>query len=144
MKLKEKTIGLPLISDPILLSQALTHSSYSNENPGTDDYERLEYLGDAVVGLVVATKLFKDYPHLNEGDLTKLRADIVNEKSLAAIAAKLNLGELAKVGNGSRKQKEQYNSSVLSDLFESITGAYYIDSSFKEARIWLEQILFSQ
>lgn len=132
---------LPAIKDISLLDEALTHRSFSNENPGSKDYERLEFLGDAVISLFVAAELIKKYPEASEGELTVFRANLVNQKSLAEIAKKLNLDKLIKVGKGSQIQNDNESTAVLCDVLESITGAYYLESSYIVTADWLKTVI---
>lgn len=118
--------------DEELLITALTHSSYANENKlGVDGYnERLEFLGDAVLSLIVSQYLYKKYPHYPEGELTKIRAKVVCELSLAKAAEKINLGKYLLLGKGEEATGGRYRESILADASEAITGAIYMDSDF--------------
>jgi ribonuclease-3 len=109
-----------------LLRQALTHRSYS-----TDHNERLEFLGDSLVNCVVAFELYRKFPQLNEGELSRLRANLVNQSSLLAVAQKLNLGEFVALGEGERKSGGSQKPSILADTVEAIIGAIFLDSSFQ-------------
>lgn len=112
-----------------LLDEALTHRSYAPKNN-----ERLEFLGDGILNFVIAHELFKSYPDVQEGDLSRLRANLVNKESLAEIANKLNLGEVIKLGSGELKSGGFRRPSILADAVESIFGAVYCDSGFDSAR----------
>ncbi len=119
-----------------LLYNALTHSSYCNESkgPSLENNERLEFLGDAVLELVVSQLLYKEYKDFSEGELTKMRAKIVCSNTLAQIAWKLNLGEYIIMGKGEVNQGGRKRKSVLADGLEAIIGAIYLDSGLKEIK----------
>lgn len=123
--------------DEELLITALTHSSYANENKlGVEGYnERLEFLGDAVLSLIVSQYLYKKYPHYPEGELTKIRAKVVCESSLAKAAEKINLGKYLLLGKGEESTGGRYRESILADASEAITGAIYMDSDFETVNI---------
>ncbi len=110
----------------LLLEEALTHRSYAAKNN-----ERLEFLGDGILNFVIADELFKSYPKVQEGDLSRLRANFVNKESLADIAAELNLGDVIKLGSGELKSGGFRRPSILADTVESILGAVYCDSGFQ-------------
>lgn len=119
--------------DEELLITALTHSSYANENKlGVEGYnERLEFLGDSVLSLIVSQYLYKKYPHYPEGELTKIRAKVVCESSLAKAAEDINLGKYLLLGKGEESTGGRYRESILADASEAITGAIYMDSDFE-------------
>lgn len=122
-----------------LHNQALTHRSYVNEtNKKMDDYERLEFMGDSVLGLIITEHLFRKYPQFDEGKMTALRAKIVREESLAVYAREMNLGAYMKLGNGEEKNGGRNRDSVLANVFEALLGAIYIDSGLDAARIMLD------
>ena len=112
-----------------LLDEALTHRSYAAKNN-----ERLEFLGDGILNFVIAHELFKLYPDVQEGDLSRLRANLVNRESLAEIAKQLNLGEVIKLGSGELKSGGFRRPSILADTVESILGAVYSDGGFDSCR----------
>ena len=117
--------------DPDLLLQALTHKSFSNEQ--ADDIlhnERLEFLGDAVLELAVSEYVFHKYPDIPEGGLTRIRAEVVSEKGLAAIARALELGAGLRLGKGEEKSGGREKASLLSDALEALLGAIYCDAGF--------------
>lgn len=118
------------------LVSALTHSSYVNENKlkAIDSNERLEFLGDAILGLVVSEHLYKKYPMYPEGKLTKLRAKIVCEQSLAYVAKKKNVGKYLLLGKGEEATGGRERESILADTVEAIIGAIYLDSSYEKVR----------
>ncbi|MDX1442440.1 MAG: ribonuclease III [Gammaproteobacteria bacterium] len=115
-------------SDESRLQRALTHRSFGNENN-----ERLEFLGDAVLGMVIADVLFHREGRLAEGDLSRLRASLVNRDSLAELAGALELDTILRLGGGEMKSGGARRSSVLADAFEAIIGAIYIDGGFEAA-----------
>lgn len=116
-------------NDISLLEEALTHRSYSSRNN-----ERLEFLGDGILNFVIAHELFKSYPDVQEGDLSRLRANLVNKDSLAEIAGHLVLSEVIKLGSGELKSGGFRRPSILADAVESIFGAVYCDGGFEPCR----------
>ena len=127
-------------SDPALLVRALTHRSA----PGRMHNERLEFLGDAVLGLVVAAELCSRRPELEEGDLTRLRAHLVRRETLAAIAAEIDLGMHLALGQGERRNGGQQRSSTVADALEALVGATYLDSGFDGARALVLRLFASR
>lgn len=115
--------------DPLRLQQALTHRSYAHLNN-----ERLEFLGDALINAVIAEALFHLRPQAEEGALSRLRASLVCEESLAQLARELELGPLLRLGEGELKSGGWRRASVLADAFEALIGAVYLDSSFESAK----------
>ena len=113
---------------PALLAQALTHRSYANTNN-----ERLEFLGDGVLNFVIAHQLFERFPELPEGDLSRLRAQLVRESTLFEIAQTLKIGELLNLGEGELKSAGWRRPSILSDALEAIIGASYLEGGFPTA-----------
>ncbi len=124
-------LGVPL--GPELLDRALTHRSYAYENGGLPTNERLEFLGDSVLGLVVTDTLFREHPDLPEGQLAKLRAAVVNMRALAGVARDLELGRHIKLGRGEEGTGGRDKSSILADTLEAIIGAVYLDRGLGEA-----------
>jgi ribonuclease III len=120
---------------PKLLAEALRHRSYVNENPpdGLADNERLEFLGDAVLGLAVGHLLMDNRPDLSEGDLSRTRAGLVNETQLADIARSLEIGNHLQLGRGERQTGGQNKNSILADAFEAVVAAIYLDGGFDAA-----------
>jgi len=114
-----------------LLVQALTHRSYCAENSDVSSNERLEFLGDSVLGLVVTNKIFNSYPDLSEGQLAKLRASVVNTVALAEIAEHLELGKYVRLGKGEDSSGGRSKQSILADTTEAVIGAIYIDSGWQ-------------
>ena len=119
--------------DPALLRAALTHSSYANENRknGMLSNERLEFLGDSVLGMTVAELIFRNMPRMPEGQMTRLRAELVCEKSLASLAAVFGLGESLMLGRGEEKGGGRNRPSILADAVEAVLAAIYIDGGFR-------------
>lgn len=118
-----------------LLIESLRHSSFVNEQPNTDlkDNERLEFLGDAVLNLVVGHILMKKYPDLKEGDLSRMRANLVNESQLASIARGIDLGSHIQLGRGEIQSEGWNKQSILANTFEALVAAIYIDGGFDVA-----------
>lgn len=118
-----------------LLEEALRHSSFVNEQAeiGMRDNERLEFLGDAVLNLVVGDILMQRYPDSEEGDLSRMRANLVNETQLAAIASSLNLGSYLQLGKGEIQTNGREKSSILADTLEAVMAAIYLDGGFEAA-----------
>ncbi|MBA7710771.1 Ribonuclease 3 [subsurface metagenome] len=116
-------------NDPSLLEQALVHRSYINENPdfALASNERLEFLGDAVLGLVVAEKLYQDFPHFTEGEMTKLRAALVCQNTLTRIARTIGLGDYLYLGKGEEASGGRRKSANLSRALEAVIGAIFLD-----------------
>jgi len=115
--------------DTALLDEALTHRSFAAKNN-----ERLEFLGDGILNFVIADELFKLYPDVQEGDLSRLRATLVDKESLAEIAGYLKLGEVIQLGSGELKSGGFRRPSILADAVESIFGAVYCDGGFEPSR----------
>lgn len=118
-----------------LLEQALTHRSKSEIN-----YERLEFVGDGILDYVIALNLFQKYPQLKEGDLSKIRAALVNQDSLAIIAKSINLNKFLCLGDGEEKSGGRDRESILADSLEAIFAAISLDSSAENARILIEKL----
>lgn len=121
-----------VFTDPSLLLEALTHTSFSAEN-SAPSYERLEFLGDAVLGLVTASTIFDSYPEAPEGEMTKLRAVVVDQRSLAAVGRDLGVPDHIRVGRGEERAGGRDRDSIVSDVVEAILGAVYIDGGWAEA-----------
>ena len=117
------------------LAESLRHSSFVNENLDLDiqDNERLEFLGDAVLNLVVGHMLMVRYPDLKEGDMSKMRANLVNESQLASIAQEMNLGSYLQLGKGEIQTKGWEKPSILANTFEAVIAAIYLDGGFDAA-----------
>lgn len=128
-----------------LLRQALTHSSYANEKhmKKLSDNERLEFLGDAVLEVVSSEFLYQNYPNLPEGDLTKLRASIVCEPTLAMCTRELELGKYLYLGKGEEQTGGRNRKSILSDALEAVIGAIYLDGGFEEAGKFIRRFILT-
>jgi len=124
-------------ADPSLLELAFTHPSWSYEHDGTRGNERLEFLGDAVIDLVVAHLLFDAQPDWPEGDLTRARRALVNNRNLAEYARELELGDLVRLGRGERRAGGAERERLLGNLFEAVVGALYLDGGLEEATRFL-------
>jgi ribonuclease-3 len=126
-----------------LLEEALTHKSFSNEWQGetVPFNERLEFLGDAVLDLVVSRYVYRRFAAAPEGELTRIRAEVVNEKSLAQVARKLELGEYFRLGKGEEKSGGRNKDSLLANALEAFLGAVFCDGGFEEARQVAERLL---
>ncbi len=122
-------------SDPGLFTRALTHRSHGGAN-----YERLEYLGDAVLTFVVAEMLFRRYPDASEGELSRYRASLVSGETLAALAAELDLGTQLRLGDGEMKSGGQRRATILADALEALFGAVYLDRGLDAARRVAERL----
>ena len=116
-----------------LLLQALRHRSWCAENPGWESNERLEFLGDSVLGLIVTTHLFRTYSDIPEGELTKVRASVVNSATLAEVAIELDLGPSLMLGKGEDQSGGREKPSILADATEALIGACYIDQGWDAA-----------
>ncbi len=140
----QKLIGLQFKNTDNLKS-AISHSSYVNEIKLNKwhDYERLEFLGDAVLEIVSSEYLFKKYPELPEGELSKLRASLVCESSLAFTAKRMNLGDYILLGKGEDQSGGRCRNSILSDVFEAIIGAVFMEFGFDVAKEYVERILLN-
>ena len=129
-----------------LLSEALNHSSYANEHRSAQvsSNERLEFLGDSVLGFVTAEFLFKTYGKLPEGDLTRIRAALVCEQSLHEVAKSLDLGQYLKLGKGEEAGGGRERQSILADATEAVFAAVYLDGGIEKARELIHRVLLSK
>ena len=129
--------------NPSLLSEALSHSSYANEHraAGLSSNERLEFLGDSVLGFVTAEFLFTQHPGMPEGDLTRIRAALVCEQSLYEVARKLGLGRYLKLGRGEEAGGGRERISILADATEAVFAAVYLDGGIGEASALIHRLL---
>ena len=146
MQKLEETIGYRF-RDPKLLETALTHSSYANErhDSGEESYERLEFLGDSILGHITADYLYHHEPPIPEGRMTRLRAELVCEQSLHRIAQRLELGKYMRLGKGEERTHGRERPSILADMVESILAAMYLDSgSLEEPRRFVMNELLLQ
>lgn len=119
---------------PDLLELALTHRSYANEQNVPEHYERLEFLGDAVLGLVTGHWLYEKHPELPEGELSKIKAQLVSRPSLARHAERLEIGPSLRIGVGEERSGGRTKPSLLADCMEALFGAIYLDAGLEEAR----------
>lgn len=140
----EKRIGYTF-KDRSLLKRAITHSSHANEQKinKTGDYERLEFLGDAVLELVSSTFLFHEYEEMPEGKLTKLRSSMVCEPALAYCARELEIGKFLLLGRGEEATGGRNRESIISDVMEAITGAIYLDGGYENAALFIHKFILS-
>lgn len=122
-------------SDPVLLERALTHRSH-----GPDHYERLEYLGDAVLTFVVGELLYHRFPEATEGELSRYRASLVSGDALAGLAVEIGLGPQLRLGEGEVKSGGQRRGTILADALEALVGAIYLDGSLAAARAVIERL----
>src|SRR5690349_15247465 len=120
--------------DPSLVQRAVTHRSFAYENGGLPTNERLEFLGDSVLGLVVTEELFRRHPDLPEGQLAKLRAAVVNSRALAEVARDLQVGQYLRLGRGEEASGGRDKSSILADALEALLGAVYIARGLEPTR----------
>jgi len=125
--------------DPKYLQLALTHRSHSSEN-----YERLEFLGDAVLGLVIGAALYTRFPKADEGQLSRLRASLVRKETLAELGHELHMGSYLQLGLGEMRSGGQQRGSILADVVESILGAIYLDGGFKSASEFVHRLYRSR
>ena len=132
--------------DRALLEEALNHSSYANEHRGGGicSNERLEFLGDSILGFVTAEYLFKTYPGLPEGDLTRMRAALVCEQSLYEVARHLNLGAYLKLGRGEEAGGGRQRQSILADAVEAVLAAIYLDSGMETVSRIIHAVLLDK
>lgn len=138
----ETVLGVEF-SDKSILQQALVHRSYLNENPDLSltSNERLEFLGDAVLGFVVADRLFADFPEASEGELTNLRSAVVRGETLGRVALRLGLDEYLYLGKGENESGGRSRARNLSCALEAVTGAVLVDRGFDTAREFISRIL---
>jgi ribonuclease-3 len=134
------TLGVQV--EPELLQQALTHRSYSYEHGGIPNNERLEFLGDSVLGFVVTEHLYLSLTDLSEGELTKLKNSVVSEKALAIVAVQLGLGDYLRLGKGEEQTGGRKKPSLLADAFEAVLGAVLVSVGFEAARSMVERFIF--
>ncbi len=135
----EKKIGYEY-KDVGLLENALTHSSYANERR-TKDNECLEFLGDSVLSIIVSDYIYRNVKDVTEGDLTKIRAALVCEESLANIAKRIDLGNLIYLGHGEEMSGGRERASIVSDAFEAVLASIYLDGGMEAAREWLLSLI---
>ena len=141
----EEKIGVDF-KDKNLLRQAFTHRSYLNENPslGLEQNERLEFLGDAVLELAITEYLYKKYPKKTEGEMTGLRAALVNAITLSEVANSLNIGDFMLLSKGEAKSLGKARQYILANAFEALIGAIYLNGGYEETFSFLEKNLFGK
>lgn len=132
-------------SDPALLRLALTHRSVSSDDPARNDNERLEFLGDAVLQLVITDLLYESYPQLAEGQMAKVRAAVVSRDTLAEVARSLDLGEYIELAPSEEATGGREKESILADTTEAVIGAIYLDGGLEPARrvvldLWTDKV----
>lgn len=142
MEKLEAKIGYSF-KDESLLRTALTHSSYANErhDPNIQSYERLEFLGDSILGLITAEFLYAREPKLPEGRMTRLRAELVCEGSLHKVALALDLGRYMRLGRGEERTGGRQRPSILADMVEAIIAAMYLDSGMEQCRRFVHEMI---
>ena len=128
-----------IFNDPSLMIMALTHRSFSAQHN-----ERLEFLGDSVLSFLIANELYKRFPRIDEGDLSRLRAQLVKESSLSTIATSMGLGDFIRLGEGELKSAGWRRPSILADTFESIIGAIYLDGGIEPAHTFILRFFETQ
>lgn len=141
----EKKLGLKFKSKD-LLTQAFVHRSYLNENPefGLDQNERLEFLGDAVLELVITEYLYKEYPQKAEGELTNWRAALVNAKMLTSVAEELGFNDFLLLSRGETKELGKARQYILANTFEAFIGSIYLDSGYETAEQFIKKYLLKK
>lgn len=140
----EKQLGIKF-HDPSLLKRALTHRSYLNENRSVDkSNERLEFLGDAVLELIISEYLYLTYPDRAEGDLTSFRSAIVKTESLAEASRELNYGKYLRMAKGEEDSGGRDKDYILANTFEAVLGAIYLDQGYNACKNLIEKILISK
>lgn len=129
--------------DPTLLETAVTHSSYANEHHCASN-ERLEFVGDSVLGMVVASYLYRSFPELTEGKMTRLRSELVCERSLYETAQNLGLGRCLRLGRGEESSGGRSRHSILADCVEAVIAALYLDGGLETARDFIAEHILSR
>jgi ribonuclease III len=133
----EKALG-HRFANRALLEKAITHSSFASESPEpTDDNEQMEFLGDSVLQMVATEELYQRFPHYHEGELSKLRAHLVNAQHLVHCAQQLHLGNYLRLGRGEEKSGGRRRAAILSDALEALLAALYLDGGFFPARAFI-------
>lgn len=130
-------------TDRSLAFQALTHPSFKHEQAGDEDYQRLEFLGDAVLGMLLAEKLYARFPDANEGNLSRIRAKLAGQDSLAAIARATGLGQFIRLGRGEQQTIGRDKDSILADVLESLIAAVFLDDGLESARRLVNHLFMS-
>lgn len=144
MKALQKNLGYTFKNESLLLN-ALTHSSYANEaRGGVTSNERLEFLGDSILSVIVSDYIYKQFGNLPEGELTKLRASLVCEKSLCGFSRELELGSFLRLGKGEEKGGGRERDSILADAFEAVLASIYLDSDLETARGFVMRFILKE
>jgi len=145
LKEYQKVIGYTF-KDLELLNRALIHTSYANENnlPHFKSNQRLEFLGDAVLDLIISEFIYKEYPDFPEGELTKIRANVVCESTLVKIALQLGLGNYIFLGRGEESTGGKERPSILADALEALIGAIYLDGGLQEVRAFIMRQFYDE
>jgi len=144
MKVLQEKLGY-FFQDISLLEHALTHSSFANESRGRyTSNERLEFLGDSVLGMVVADHLYRTFPDMPEGELTRTRAALVCEESLVEVAQELNLGEYLRLGKGEELSGGRHRPSIQADAVEAVLAAVYLDGGIGSVRKIIQRYILSR
>ncbi len=125
-----------------LLEDAFTHSSYANEHPGRKDYEKLEFLGDAVLQLAVSDYLYRHFPRLNEGELTRMRSNIVRTEGFSEFAIECGFQKEIHLGNGEEKAGARNRKTLLEDVFEAFNGALFLDQGMPAVERFLHLTVY--
>jgi ribonuclease-3 len=128
----------------LLLNEALTHRSFVKENDELPSYERLEFLGDAILGLIVSQYLFEKFPEKSEGELTKIKATLVSETTLNRVAQNLGLGKYLNLSPEEEKSGGRGRASIVADAYEALIGAVYLDGGLKEARRLVARLILGK
>ncbi|PKB73381.1 MAG: ribonuclease III [SAR202 cluster bacterium Io17-Chloro-G7] len=138
----ESELGLQF-RDPQLLEQALVHRSFVNENGWSPaaSYERMEYLGDAVLGLVISDELYRRCPDMPEGELTKSRSTLVRRETLSLVAQKTHMGDYLRLGKGEESSGGRHRDSILAAVLEAVVAAVYLDRDYQEAKRFILDIM---
>lgn len=141
----EQSIGITF-SDKTILTQAFIHRSYINENPksGFEHNERLEFLGDAVIELVVTDYLYRQYPTHNEGDLTAYRSALVNAVIMGEVATELNMNQFLLLSKGEQKDTGRARQTILANTYESFVGALYLDQGYEACNTFVQRTLLTR
>jgi ribonuclease-3 len=139
----EEALGW-IFQDVALLEQALTHRSYCAEHLGTESNERLEFFGDAVLGLIVTDYVYREFPGFSEGEMAKLRAAVVNSETLADVATAVGLGDALRLGKGEDAAGGRHKPSILGDAMEAVIAAVYLDGGWEPSRALVMALLESR
>jgi ribonuclease III len=129
------------VGDPGLMVEAMSHRSWCAENPGHESYERLEFLGDAVLGWITADVAFHRFPDMSEGQLTGIRKGVVNTAALAELAVEIGIGPFIKLGKGEAAGGGARKPSILADAMEAVIGAVYLDRGATTAHAFVESLI---